>query len=62
MDGYRHGFRRFGRARRSNSCGNPLGRVALPADIAALVGFLVTDGAGYLSGNTIDANGASYLR
>ena len=40
----------------------PLGRVALPADIAALVGFLVTDGAGYLSGNTIDVNGASYLR
>lgn len=40
----------------------PLGRVALPADIAALVSFLVTDGAGYLSGNTIDANGASYLR
>ena len=40
----------------------PLGRVALPADIAALVGFLVTDAAGYLSGNTIDVNGASYLR
>jgi len=40
----------------------PLGRVALPADIAALVGFLVTDAAGYLSGNTFDVNGASYLR
>ncbi len=40
----------------------PLGRVALPADVAALAGFLVTDGAGYLSGNTIDVNGASYLR
>ena len=40
----------------------PLGRVALPSDIAALVGFLVTDGAGYLSGNTMDVNGASYLR
>ncbi len=40
----------------------PLGRVAQPADIAALVGFLVSNAAGYLSGNTIDANGASYLR
>ena len=40
----------------------PLGRVALPADIAALVGFLVTDAAGYLSGGIFDVNGASYLR
>jgi NAD(P)-dependent dehydrogenase (short-subunit alcohol dehydrogenase family) len=40
----------------------PLGRVALPTDIAALVGFLVTDAAHYLSGNTTDVNGASYLR
>lgn len=40
----------------------PLGRVALPADIAALTGFLVSDAAGYLSGSTIDVNGASYLR
>ena len=40
----------------------PLGRVASPADIASLVGFLVTDAADYLSGNTIDVNGASYLR
>ena len=40
----------------------PLGRVALPADIAALVGFLVTEAADYLSGNILDANGASYLR
>ena len=40
----------------------PLGRVALPADIAGLVSFLVSDAAGYLSGNTIDVNGASYLR
>jgi len=40
----------------------PLGRVASPTDIAALVGFLVTDASDYLSGNTIDVNGASYLR
>lgn len=40
----------------------PLGRVALPADIAALMGFLVSDPAGYLSGGIFDVNGASYLR
>ena len=40
----------------------PLGRVALPADIAALVGFLVTDATDYLSGGIFDVNGASYLR
>ncbi len=40
----------------------PLGRVALPADIAALVGFLVSEAAGYLSGGIFDVNGASYLR
>ena len=40
----------------------PLGRVALPSDIAALVSFLVTDAADYLSGNIFDVNGASYLR
>ncbi len=41
--------------------GIPLGRVASPDDIAHLVGYLVTEGADYLSGNTIDVNGASYL-
>lgn len=40
----------------------PLGRVATPEDVAALVGFLVTPAADYLSGQTIDVNGASYLR
>ncbi len=41
--------------------GIPLGRVASPEDIAHLVGYLVTEGADYLSGNTIDVNGASYI-
>lgn len=40
----------------------PLGRVAAPDDIAHLVAYLVSEGADYLSGNTIDVNGASYLR
>ena len=39
----------------------PLGRVATPQDVAGLVGFLVTPAADYLSGNTVDVNGASYL-
>lgn len=39
----------------------PLGRVAAPADVAALVAFLASPAADYLSGNTIDVNGASYL-
>ncbi len=39
----------------------PLGRVATPEDVASLVAFLVTPAADYLSGNTIDVNGASYL-
>lgn len=42
--------------------GIPMGRVASPEDIAQLVGFLVTPAADYLTGNTIDVNGASYLR
>ncbi len=40
----------------------PLGRVATPEDVASLVAFLVTPAADYLSGNTVDVNGASYLR
>jgi len=40
----------------------PLGRVATPQDVAGLVGFLVSDAAEYLSGGTLDVNGASYLR
>jgi len=41
--------------------GIPLGRVATPADVAALVAFLCTPAADYLSGNTVDVGGASYL-
>lgn len=40
----------------------PMARVALPDDIAKLVGYLITPAADYLTGNTIDVNGASYLR
>ncbi len=40
----------------------PLGRMASPADCAAVVAFLLRDEAAYLSGIVVDVNGASYLR
>lgn len=39
------------------SAGIPIGRLGLPADVAAAVRFLVSPGAGYLTGVTIDVNG-----
>ncbi len=39
----------------------PMGRLARPEDVASLVTFLASPGADYLTGNTIDVNGASYL-
>jgi 3-oxoacyl-[acyl-carrier protein] reductase len=35
----------------------PLGRVALPADIAAALLFLVSDLAGYVTGQTLGVDG-----
>ena len=39
----------------------PLGRVASPEDCAAVVAFLLSDKAAYLSGVVVDINGASYF-
>ncbi|MBL8048426.1 MAG: SDR family oxidoreductase [Chthonomonas sp.] len=39
----------------------PAGRMASPKDCAAVVNFLLSDEAEYLSGNVIDINGASYF-
>ena len=39
----------------------PLGRMATPDDCAAVAAFLLKDEARYLSGITIDINGASYF-
>ncbi len=41
---------------------SPLQRVATPAEIAYPVLFLASEGAEWLTGSIIDANGASYLR
>jgi NAD(P)-dependent dehydrogenase (short-subunit alcohol dehydrogenase family) len=41
--------------------GIPLGRMATPDDCAATTSFLLRDEARYLSGVTIDINGASYF-
>lgn len=40
----------------------PVRRVAEPEEIAALVGFLVSESAGYITGETINANGGIYMR
>jgi len=41
--------------------GIPLGRMATPEDCACTAAFLLSDEAAYLSGITIDINGASYF-
>ena len=41
---------------------SPLGRVALPEEVARTVVFLASEGTDYLTGCIVDVNGASYLR
>lgn len=41
---------------------SPLGRVALPEEVARTVLFLAGEGTEFLTGDIIDVNGASYLR
>ena len=40
----------------------PLGRVAEPAEIAAIATFCATDAPPSMTGAVLDANGASYVR
>lgn len=39
----------------------PLGRVGTDRDIAAAVGFLASEEAGYITGHTLDVNGGMYM-
>jgi len=39
----------------------PLGRGGTDRDIAAAVGFLASEGAGYITGHTLDVNGGMYM-
>jgi 3-oxoacyl-[acyl-carrier protein] reductase len=41
---------------------SPLGRVAMPEEVARTVLFLAADGTEFLTGCIVDVNGASYLR
>ena len=41
---------------------SPLGRVALPEDVAYAALFLASEGSQFMTGAIIDVNGASYLR
>ncbi|MEV0843873.1 SDR family oxidoreductase [Actinocatenispora sera] len=43
------------------SAGQAIERIGLPSDIAAVVAFLAGDDAGWITANTIDATGGSYL-
>lgn len=40
----------------------PVGRISTPEDIAALVAFLASDGAGFITGATYDINGGVLMR
>jgi 3-oxoacyl-[acyl-carrier protein] reductase len=40
----------------------PVGRLGRPEEVAALVSFLVSDGAAYVTGATFDANGGVLMR
>jgi NAD(P)-dependent dehydrogenase (short-subunit alcohol dehydrogenase family) len=40
---------------------NPLNRLGTPREIASLIAYLVTDGAGYITGTTVSIDGGELL-
>jgi len=45
----------------SMSAGIPLGRVGKPAEVAATIAFLLSDGAGYINGATLQIDGGKHM-
>ncbi len=39
----------------------PLRRLGAPAEVAAVIGFLASDGASFVTGTTIDVNGGWFM-
>jgi 3-oxoacyl-[acyl-carrier protein] reductase len=62
--GHRRAARAVGASRQAyrEARRHPVGRLGRAEEVAALVSFLVSDDAGYLTGATLDINGGGLMR